>query len=250
MGKLDNRVGIVTGAGRNIGEAIAHAFADEGARVAVVDLDGAAAEAVAAAINQAHPGQAIDVSGDVAKGDDVRRLMAQVADQWGRIDILVNNVAITDRKPLLELEEDEWDRVMTVSVKSQFLCSKYAAERMIQGGQGGNIICIASTSGWRGRKDATAYSAAKAAVLNLTRSLAIQLAPHRIRVNSVTPNRIGSPVGEADVPANREVSNLVGRRGVPRDIAMACVFLASDDAGFIAAADLLVDGGSLAAGGP
>jgi NAD(P)-dependent dehydrogenase (short-subunit alcohol dehydrogenase family) len=250
MGRLDNRVAVVTGAGRNIGEAIAHAFADEGARVAVVDLDARTAEAVTAAINAAHPGQALAVTADVSKGDDVRRLMATVADQWGAIDVLVNNVAITDRKTVLELEEDEWDRVMTVCVKSQFLCSKYAAERMIQAGRGGNIICIASTSGHRGRKDATAYSAAKAATLNLARSLAIQLAPYGIRVNSVTPNRIGSPVGQAEVPANREVSNLVGRRGEPRDIAAACVFLASDDAGFIAAADILVDGGSLAAGGP
>jgi NAD(P)-dependent dehydrogenase (short-subunit alcohol dehydrogenase family) len=250
MGKLENRVAIVTGAGRNIGEAIAHAFVAEGARVAVVDLDGQAAEQVAAAINREQPGQALAVACDVSKSDDVKRLIATVADQWGSVDILVNNVAITDRKTLLELEEDEWDRVMTVSVKSQFLCSKYAAERMIQGGHGGNIICIASTSGHRGRKDATAYSAAKAAILNLTRSLAIQLAPYGIRVNSVTPNRIGSPVGEAEVPANRLVSNLVGRRGEPRDIAAACVFLASDDAGFIDAADILVDGGSLAAGGP
>jgi NAD(P)-dependent dehydrogenase (short-subunit alcohol dehydrogenase family) len=250
MGKLENRVGIVTGAGRNIGEAIAHAFADEGARVAVVDLDGRAAESVAAAINQTHPGQAVAVTCDVSKSDDVKRLVATVADKWGSVDILVNNVAITDRKPLMELEEDEWDRVMTVCVKSQFLCTKYAAERMIQAGRGGNVLCIASTSGHRGRKDATAYSAAKAAILNLARSLAIQLAPYGIRVNSVTPNRIGSPVGQAEVPAAREVSNLVGRRGEPRDIAAACVFLASDEAGFIDAADLLVDGGSLAAGGP
>ena len=250
MGKLENRVAIVTGAGRNISEAIAQAFADEGARVAVVDLDSRAAETVAKAINETYPDHALAVTADVAKCEDVRRLMATVADKWGGIDLLVNNVAITDRKTVLELEEDEWDRVMTVCVKSQFLCSKYAAERMIRAGKGGNIICIASTSGHRGRKDATAYSAAKAATLNLARSLAIQLAPHGIRVNSVTPNRIGSPVGQAEVPANREVSNLVGRRGVPRDIAAACVFLASDEASFIAAADILVDGGSLAAGAP
>src|SRR5579883_3624083 len=249
MGKLENRVSIVTGAGRNIGEAIAHAFADEGARVAVVDLDGRAAEAVASAINQQHPGQALAVTADVAKGDDVRGLMATVADRWGGIDILVNNVAITDRKTVLELDEDEWDRVMTVCVKSQFLCSKYAAERMIQAGRGGNIICIASTSGHRGRKDATAYSAAKAATLNLTRSLAIQLAPYGIRVNSVTPNRIGSPVGEAVVPANRPVKNLVGRNGVPEDVAAAVAFLASAEADFITGTDLLVDGGALTIGG-
>jgi NAD(P)-dependent dehydrogenase (short-subunit alcohol dehydrogenase family) len=248
--KLENRVAIVTGAGRNIGEAIAHAFADEGARVAVVDLDGRAAEAVAAAINARHPDAAIGVTADVAAEADVRRLLSTVTGRFGGVDLLVNNVAITDRKPVLELDVEEWDRVMAVCLRSVFLCSKYAALQMIEQGRGGVMINIASTSGHRGRKDATAYTAAKAGVLNLSRSLAIQFAPHGIRVNSVTPNRIGSPVGEAEVPANRAVSNLVGRRGEPRDIAAACVFLASEGAGFIAAADLLVDGGALAAGGP
>lgn len=248
--RLANRVGIVTGAGRNIGEAIAHAFAEEGARVAVVDIDPRTAGAVAEAINARHPGAALAVIADVSSGTDVQRLVRQVADHFGSVDILVNNVAITDRKSVLDLEEEEWDRVMAVSLKSQFLCSKYVAKQMIAQGRGGRIINIASTSGHRGRHDATAYTAAKAGVLNLTRSLAIQLAPYGIRVNSVTPNRIGSPVGEAEVPANRPVSNLVGRRGEPRDVAAAVVFLASDDADFIAAADLLVDGGALAAGGP
>ncbi len=248
--KLENRVAIVTGAGRNIGEAIAHAFADEGARVAVVDIDPRTANAVTDAINARHPGAALAVVADVSSGTDVQRLVRQVAEHFGSVDILVNNVAITDRKSVLDLEEEEWDRVMAVSLKSQFLCSKYAAQQMIAQGRGGRIINIASTSGHRGRHDATAYTAAKAGVLNLTRSLAIQLAPYGIRVNSVTPNRIGSPVGEAEVPANRPVSNLVGRRGEPRDVAAAVVFLASDDADFIAAADVLVDGGALAAGGP
>jgi NAD(P)-dependent dehydrogenase (short-subunit alcohol dehydrogenase family) len=248
--KLDHRMAIVTGAGRNIGEAIAHAFADEGARVAVVDLDGTTASAVADAVNAKHPGSALAVQADVASEADVRRLFDTVVQQFGGVDLLVNNVAITDRKPVLELEVEEWDRVMAVCLRSVFLMSKYAAKQMIAQGGGGGIINIASTSGHRGRHDATAYTAAKAGVLNVTRSLAIQFAPHGIRVNSVTPNRIGSPVGEAEVPTNRQVSNLVGRRGEPRDIAAACVFLASDDASFIAAADVLVDGGSLAAGGP
>jgi NAD(P)-dependent dehydrogenase (short-subunit alcohol dehydrogenase family) len=248
--KLENRVAIVTGAGRNIGEAIAHAFADEGARVAVVDLDAASAEAVAAAVNARHADRAVAVRADVASQADVERLFGNVVSQWGGVDILVNNVAITDRKPVLELDVEEWDRVMAVCLRSVFLCAKYGAQQMIEQGRGGCMINIASTSGHRGRKDATAYTAAKAGVLNLARSLAIQFAPYRIRVNSVTPNRIGSPVGEAEVPENRLVSNLVGRRGEPRDIAAACVFLASDDARFIAAADLVVDGGALAAGGP
>jgi NAD(P)-dependent dehydrogenase (short-subunit alcohol dehydrogenase family) len=248
--RLDNRIGIVTGAGRNIGEAVAHRLAAEGARVAVVDIEEGPARQVAEAINAIHPEVAVPLKCDVSQKADVQALVAQVVERWGGVDILVNNVAVTDRVSILELEEDEWDRVMRITLKSVYLCTKYVAQRMVEQGRGGCIVNIASTSGHRGRKDATAYSAAKGGVLNFTRSLALQLAPYGIRVNSVTPNRIGSPVGEAVVPANRAVTNLVGRRGVPEDIAAAVAFLASSDATFIDAADILVDGGSLAAGGP
>ena len=191
--RLENRVGIVTGAGRNIGEAVAHSFANEGARVAVVDIREEPAKAVANAINQAHPGSALAIAADMSSSADVQRMVASVVSQWNSIDILVNNVAVTDHKPILQLEEDEWDLVMKVTLKSQFLCSKYVAKQMVEQGRGGSIINIASTSGHRGRADATAYSAAKGGVLNFTRSLAIQLSPYKIRVNSVTPNRVGSP---------------------------------------------------------
>lgn len=244
--RLENRVGIVTGAGRNIGEAVAHSFANEGARVAVVDIREEPAKAVAEAINKAHPGCALAIAGDMSSSSDVQRMVSSVMEHWGNIDILVNNVAVTDHKPILELEEEEWDRVIRVTLKSQYLCTRFVAKRMVEQGRGGSIINIASTSGHRGRADATAYSAAKGGVLNLTRSLAIQLSPYKIRVNSVTPNRVGSPVGQETIAGgNREVSNLVGRQGMPPDIAAVVTFLASDDASFIAAADILADGGSL-----
>jgi len=244
--RLENRVGIVTGAGRNIGEAVAHSFANEGARVAVVDIREEPAKAVAEAINKVRPGSALAIAADMSASAEVQRMVASVVDHWGSIDILVNNVAVTDHKPILELDEEEWDRVIRVTLKSQFLCTKFVAKRMVEQGRGGSIINIASTSGHRGRADATAYSAAKGGVLNLTRSLAIQLSPYKIRVNSVTPNRVGSPVGQETITGgNREVSNLVGRQGMPPDIAAVVTFLASDDASFIAAADILADGGSL-----
>jgi NAD(P)-dependent dehydrogenase (short-subunit alcohol dehydrogenase family) len=170
-----------------------------------------------------------------------------VVKKWGGVDILVNNAAITDRKSIFDVTEEEWDRVMAVSLKSVFLCTKYVARSMIEQKRGGRIINMASTSGHMGRRDATAYTAAKAALLNFTRTLAVQLAPHGIRVNSISPNRIGSPVGEDVVPENRYVKNLVGRRGTPKDIALATLFLASDDADFIVGIDLPVDGGALAA---
>ena len=247
--KLEDRVAIVTGAGRNIGEAIAFLFAHEGARVAVADMDRGRAGMVADRINAIRAGAAMPFVCDVSLKEDVRGMVAAVVARFGHVDVLVNNVAITDRKTVLELDEDEWDRVLRVTLTSVFLCSKHVGRQMAQQDRGGSIINIASTSGHRGRPNATAYTAAKGGVLNLTRSLAIQLAPYRIRVNSLTPNRMGSPVGEDTVREGGSVKNLVGRNGVPLDAAKAALFLASDDAEFITAADLLVDGGALAAAG-
>ncbi|HEX9443794.1 MAG TPA: SDR family oxidoreductase [Candidatus Binatia bacterium] len=244
--KLENKVAIVTGAGRNIGEEIARRFAAEGARVAVVDLDKARGEKVAGEINALHPDRALAVVCDVSSSADVEKMVRAVAQKWGGVDVLINNAALTDRKNILDLTEQEWDKVIAVTLKSVFLCVKSAARAMIEGKRKGRIVNIASTSGHVGRPDATAYTAAKGGVLNLTRSLAAQLAPHGIRVNSVTPNRIGSPVGEDVVPENRYVKNLVGRRGVPADIAAAVLFLCLEESDFITAADLLVDGGALA----
>lgn len=249
MNRLKDKVAVITGAGRNIGEAIARAFAAEAARVAVVDLDEGLARHVAEDINHEHPGAALAVTADVSLSTDVTRLVSEVVAQFGGVDVLVNNVAVTDHKNILELEEDEWDRVMRVTLKSQFLCAKYVAKRMVEQGRGGRIINMSSTSGHMGRSQATAYTAAKAAILNLTRSEAIQLAPYGIRVNSISPNQIGTPVGLDYVPERRKVTNLVGRPGNPEDIAAAALFLASADGDFLTSADLLVDGGALASGG-
>lgn len=244
--RLENKVAIVTGAGRNIGEEISRTFAQEGARVAVVDLDKGRGERVAGEINAAHRDHALQCICDVSSSSDVEKMVKAVAQKWGGVDILVNNAAWTDRKNILDLTEEEWDKVMAISLKSVFLCTKFAARSMVEQKRKGRIVNIASTSGHTGRPDATAYTAAKAGVLNLTRSLAVQLAPHGIRVNSVTPNRIGSPVGEDVVPENRFVKNLVGRRGTPKDIAAAVLFFCSEESDFITAADLLVDGGAMA----
>ncbi len=245
--KLGGRVAIVTGAGRNIGEAIASEFAREGARVAIVDMDRNRATTVADQINANHPGAALALVCDVSVKNDVQGMVSAVTSHFGQVDVLVNNVAITDRKTVLDLDEDEWNRVLRVTLTSVFLCSKYVGGQMVQQGRGGSIINMASTSGHRGRANATAYTAAKGGILNLTRSLAIQLAPYKIRVNSLTPNRIGSPVGEDTVRESGSIKNLVGRNGVPLDVAKAALFLASEDAEFITAADLIVDGGALAA---
>ena len=244
--RLQNQIAVVTGAGRNIGEDVSKLFAQEGAKVAVVDLDQGRGSRVASEINATRPGSAISVVCDVASADSVDRMVQTVVKQFGAIDILVNNAAWTDHKTLFDITEEEWDRVMNVCLRSVWYCTRAAAKVMIEHKRKGKIINIASTSGHWGRKEATAYTTAKAGVLNLTRSIAVQLAPEGIRVNSVSPNRIGSPVGQEEIPENRFVKNLAGRRGVPMDIAKAVVFLASDESDFIYAIDLPVDGGALA----
>lgn len=241
--RLQNRTIIVTGSGRNIGEGIAHALAGEGARVAVVDVIRERAEAVAGAINAAHPASALPIACDVTNSADVQAMVARVVDAWGNVYALVNNVGVVDRNDILDTGEDEWDRVINISLKSVFLVSKYVAQRMVEQGNGGRIINIGSTSGLAGRSNAVAYPSAKAGVYNLTRSLAIQLAPHGIRVNTVTPNRIRTEAEPGAPPRAWQVTNLVGRQGTPQDVAAAVVFLASDEADFITGSDITVDGG-------
>jgi NAD(P)-dependent dehydrogenase (short-subunit alcohol dehydrogenase family) len=244
--RLKDQVAIVTGAGRNIGEDICKLFVHEGAKVAVVDLDPGRGRHVAGEISIANPGKAISVVCDVSSADSVEEMVQRVVKEFGGIDIVVNNAAWTDHKTIFDITEEEWDRTMNVCLRSVWYCCRAAARIMIDQRRRGKIINIASTSGHWGRKEATAYTTAKAGVLNLTRSLAVQLAPEGIRVNSISPNRIGSPVGQEAVPENRVVRNLAGRRGVPMDIARAAVFLASDESDFIYAVDLPVDGGALA----
>lgn len=243
--KLENKVAIVTGAGRNIGEAIAHCFAGEGAKVAVVDLDEKRAKTVADAIISAG-GQAIPAVANVADENSVKGLVKTVVDAFGRIDILVNNVAISDNKHILEISKDDWDKVIAVTLTSPFLMGKYVGQQMVDQGDGGAIVNVASTSGWRGRPRAIAYTAAKGGVINLTRSMAVQLAPYGIRVNSISPNKIGSPVGKEEFDPTRPVKNLAERAGDPSDMAKAALFMVSDDSPFVYGENLFVDGGCMA----
>src|SRR3977135_861827 len=193
--KLANHVTIVTGAGRNIGEETAKLFAQEGAAVAVVDMDRNRADKVTKAIN-ASGGKAKSYICDVSQEDQIVDTVKQVAADWGRLDILINNVAISDNKHLFDITKAEWDRVFAVCLTAPMLFSKYAAKEMIAGKRGGKIVNVSSTSGHYGRSRAIAYTAAKAGVINLTRSLAIQLAEYNIRVNLVGPNQHGCAGGE------------------------------------------------------
>ncbi|MGE3708386.1 MAG: SDR family NAD(P)-dependent oxidoreductase [Hyphomicrobiaceae bacterium] len=241
--KLKDKVAIVTGAGRNIGEDTAKLFAKEGAKIAVVDLDKARCTKVAGDIREAR-GMAAAFVADIADEASVERLVADIVSKLGRIDILINNVAISDNKQIFEISLEEWNRVMAVTLTSPFLMGRAAARQMIAQKSGGVIVNVGSTSGFYGRSSAIAYTTAKGGVTNLTRSMAIQLAPHNIRCVLAVPNKIGSPVGKEDFDPTRPVVNLrQNRAGTPMDMAKVLLFLASDDADFITGTSVFVDGG-------
>jgi len=240
--KLKDQVAIVTGAGRNIGEEISKILAENGAKVAVVDMDQGRGGKVAAGITKAG-GEAAAFVTDISVEADIARLVQDVVAKWGRVDILVNNAAISDNKGILEISKAEWDKVLAVTLTGPFLMSQHAARAMVAGRRGGKIVNVGSTSGFFGRSRAIAYAAAKGGVANLTRAMAVQLAPHNIRVNGVVPNKIGSPVGKDEFDPTRPVVNLRGRNGVPLDMARAVLFLVSDDSDFIVGDLLFVDGG-------
>ena len=243
--KLKNKVAIITGGGRNIGAEICRLFASEGAKVAIVDMDKGRGEAIASEILSSG-GDAMALRADVSEVEDVKAMVKAVVEKWDNIDVLVNNAAISDNKTLLDITKEDWDKTIAVTLTGPFLVSKFVAEQMVEKGRGGRIINVGSTTGYRGRARAVAYSAAKGGVLNLTRSMAFQLAPHNIRVNSLSPNMVGSPVGKDTFDPDRKVTNLKGRPGNPIEVAKVALFLASDDSEFVVGHDILVDGGFMA----
>jgi len=245
--KLKGQVAMITGAGRNIGKAMAKLFASEGARIAVAEMHQGRGQAVVDEINKAGQ-EAMLVLGDVSKSADVREIVKQVVARFGGIDILVNNAALTDHANIFDSTEEEFDKVIAVSLKGPYLVTKVVAEEMRKQGRGGKIVNFGSTSGMVGRHDGIAYAAAKAGVINMTRAMATQLSPYKIRVNCVVPNRSGSPVGyDDDVTGSRTFQNLAGRLGTADDQAKAALFLVSDDSDFIYGHPLVVDGGVMAA---
>lgn len=250
-GRLAGKVSIITGAGQNIGRAMAELFAAEGSAVAVVDLNGERAQRTVAAIREVG-GRAEPFVTDVTDETAVEHLVATVVEKLGGVDILVNNVAMTVNASLVDCTLEQWEQVHNVTLKAAFVCSKHAARQMIAQGRGGAIVNVGSTSGQRGIRGKFPYAVAKAGVYNLTRAAAMELAEHGIRVNTLTPTQTGSPVGVADedfdssVRAQEPRGIPLGRWGRPIDQANAALFLASDEAAFVTGADLPCDGGLLA----
>ncbi|MDE2361289.1 MAG: glucose 1-dehydrogenase [Hyphomicrobiales bacterium] len=245
--RLRNKVAIVTGAGGGFGEGVAKLYAAEGAKVAVVDIRGAEAERVAREIGNG----AIAITADVSSSDDVARVVKETGAKLGPVDILVNNAGVTHRnRPILEVDEAEFDRMFRINVKSIFLFVRAVAPVMRDHG-GGVILNVGSTAGIRPRPGLTWYNATKGAVNLVSKSLAVELAPWKIRVNVICPvigetGLLEAFMGVPDTPENRAkflATIPLGRMSTPEDIANAALYLGSDEANFITGVEFPVDGG-------
>jgi 3-oxoacyl-[acyl-carrier protein] reductase len=245
--RLAGKVALVTGAASGFGAEIARTFAREGAKVAIFDIDATGAHAVATSVGP----EMLAIPGDVTKAADVSAGVEQTIATHGRIDIVVNNAGCTHRnRPMLEVTEAEFDKIYAVNVKSIYHMTQAVVPAMRRQG-GGSIINVGSTAGIRPRPGLTWYNGSKAAVNLLSRSMAAELAPDRIRVNCVAPvigetGLLESFMGLPDTPENRAkfIATIpLGRLSHPRDVANACLYLASDEAEFITGVVLEVDGG-------
>ena len=253
MNTLNGKVTLITGGASGIGRATAILFAQEGGAVAVVDINAEQGQAVVQEI-ESQGGRAIFILCDVTRTEDCRRAVDTLLELLGRLDILFNNAGIIRRADVVELTEAEWDQVMAVNVKSIFLMSKYAVPVMIKAG-GGSIINTGSGWGLKGGRNAVSYCASKGAVVNMTRAMAIDHGPQKIRVNCICPGDTDTPMlrneaNQLDQPIDQFLAEAADRPlrryAQPVDIAQAVLYLASDASSYVTGATLVVDGGGLA----
>ena len=253
MDELVGKKAIITGGASGIGRAAALLFVSAGAAVVIADIDDQGGEALAKKIH-AGGGEGIYVHCDVTKAEDCQRTVQRTINSFGGVDILFNNAGIIRRASVIDTTEEQWDRVMAVNVKSIFLMSKYTIPHMVQAGGG---VILNTSSGWGlvGGRDAVSYCASKAAVVNLTRAMALDHGAQNIRVNCICP-------GDTDTPMLRVEARQLGenektflddaaerplqRIGTPHDIAQAVLYLCSDAASYVTGSTLVVDGGGLA----
>jgi meso-butanediol dehydrogenase / (S,S)-butanediol dehydrogenase / diacetyl reductase len=247
--RLKDKVAIITGGGSGFGEVTAKLFANEGAAVMLADINGSAAAVVAETINNAG-GRAIWAKTDVTSASSVKAMVQATLGTFERVDILFNNAGIEGFGTVIESDEETWDRMFAVHVRGAYLCSKYALPPMIDSGRGGVVINVSSVAGLVGLQHMSAYSAAKGAIISLTRAMAADFAQHGIRVNCVAPGTTMTPLGkrliENDTPeklAQRLSRYPLGRFGQPEEIARSVLFLASDDSSYATGTCLVIDGG-------
>lgn len=252
--QLQNKTALITGAGRGIGLAFARRYVDEGARVAIADVDFDRAQAAAETLGR----QAIAVEMDVANQNSIRLGVEQTIGRLGHIDILVNNAAVFTAAPIVDITPEDYQRTFDINVAGTLFTLQAVAKHMIDRGQGGKIINMASQAGRRGESLVAVYCATKAAVISLTQSAGLNLIAHRINVNAIAPGVVdgdhwdgvdaffakyeGKPKGQK----KREVGAAVpyGRMGQPEDLTAMAVFLASEGADYVVAQTYNVDGGN------
>jgi meso-butanediol dehydrogenase / (S,S)-butanediol dehydrogenase / diacetyl reductase len=251
---MEHKVAVVTGGGAGIGRAIALRLARDGVDVAVADINQAAAEAVSEEIRQLGR-RSIAIVADVSKPDQAHRMVAEAVDALGRLDIMVANAGVVRGMPLQDVTEAVWDLHMDVNAKGVFFCDQAAAVQMIKQGQGGRILNASSGAGRRGSKNMSPYSASKFAVVGITQSFAVELAPHKITVNAYCPGIVDTPMWKAldedfeKIGAQRFAEKVagtpLGRGQHPEDVANLVSFLASDQGDFITGQAIIQDGGRI-----
>jgi len=249
MSRFAGRVAVVTGAARGIGAGTAKRFADEGATVAVLDLEERAASASAQGLGAE---KALGIACDVSDAASVDAAVSRVVDELGRVDILVNNAGVTRDNLLFKMSEDDWDAVMNVHLRGSFLMSRAVQKHMVEA-KHGKIVSLSSVSALGNRGQAN-YSAAKMGLQGFTRTLALELGPFGINVNAVAPGFIVTEMTDAtarrlgvepeELRKGAAAANPVRRVGYPEDIAAAVAFLCSDEASYITGQTLYVDGGA------
>lgn len=247
--RLQGRITAITGGALGIGRATARLFAAEGATVALGDVEIDGAETVAKEITDSG-GRAIAVRVDVGDASQVQAFVDRIVADFGRLDVMFANAGIAHSAPFLDHPEAQWDRVLRVNLTGVFLCCQAAARQMVRQG-GGRIVTTASINGFRGVENLVGYNAAKAGVIELTKTMAVELAKHHITVNAIAPAQIDTRLTRSlpEEARERRVQRIpMGRFGDVDEVARAALFLASDDASYVTGHTLAVDGGYLAGG--